>query len=137
MENESGIDPAYQLAEFANLTFRKRLLKDEIKVIDGALADLENGVLEFFAETGGVSWKSKDHYSVYIDQPLRPKVQEEEWPAICRALEATGNEVLLQERANLTTLWALLTEYRKGDGIPPELSIITLDETWKAHVRRA
>lgn len=117
---------------FAELTVEKRELKARERAINDELADLEERLLDDYAELGTDSMRAdvgEDRYTLYLSPDLwagpiksgindrgEPQATDDDWSAANDALRAAGLGDYLHERFNVQSFSSWLRGFRDEHG---------------------
>lgn len=131
-------DPMERIAAYAELTERKRILRQKLDDVQAAMDDLEPALLDWYAENGTQSIKANGA-TVYLHRQIWARPAENDWPKAVAALKASGLADLVQERANINTLSAWVREREAaGEPLPAAFEgAISVAEEFGLRVRRS
>jgi len=115
------------IEEFASIDNEIKERDAVIKKLKKRKRDLEEPLLELFAELGVTSVVTESGRTVHLHRQIWANARTGEdgarnFNAACAALEATGNGDMVERKFNVTKVSALVRELENSeDGIPVEL----------------
>lgn len=100
-----------QVRRFIALTRAKREAEAQMKTIDQELGPLSQQLIDAFAATGTHS-EQVDGMTVYVTYTTWARARDGDQARLCAALQESGYADLVQPRANIQTVSALVRELR-------------------------
>ena len=125
-----------RLAEYIELTARKRALDDDLKELNERLVLIELELLDQF-EAAGVDKIGKDGYTLYMARSLRPRAKDGDRERMLEAIKANGYGDLVKEDIHPKRLEAIVREL-DGQGEMPGWAKGTIEiyEQYNIRVRK-
>ncbi|MDD3513540.1 MAG: hypothetical protein PHV21_06020 [Synergistaceae bacterium] len=125
-----------RLAEYIELTARKRALDDDLKELNERLVLIEMELLDQF-EAAGVDKIGKDGYTLYMARSLRPRAKDGDRERMLEAIKANGYGDLVKEDIHPKRLEAIVREL-DGQGEMPDWAKGTIEiyEQYNIRVRK-
>ena len=125
-----------RLAEYIELTARKRALDDDLKELNERLVLIEMELLDQF-EAAGVDKIGKDGYTLYMARSLRPRAKDGDRERMLEAIKANGYGDLVKEDIHPKRLEAIVREL-DGQGEMPGWAKGTIEiyEQYNIRVRK-
>lgn len=125
-----------RLAEYIELTARKRALDDDLKELNERLVMIELELLDQF-EAAGVDKIGKDGYTLYMARSLRPRAKDGDRDRMLEAIKANGYGDLVKEDIHPKRLEAIVKEL-DGQGEMPDWAKDTIEiyEQYNIRVRK-
>ena len=125
-----------RLAEYIELTARKRALDDDLKELNERLVLIELELLDQF-EAAGVDKIGKDGYTLYMARSLRPRAKDGDRERMLEAIKANGYGDLVKEDIHPKRLEAIVKEF-DGQGEMPDWAKDTIEiyEQYNIRVRK-
>ena len=125
-----------RLAEYIELTARKRALDDDLKELNERLVLIELELLDQF-EAAGVDKIGKDGYTLYMARSLRPRAKDGDRERMLEAIKANGYGDLVKEDIHPKRLEAIVKEL-DGQGEMPGWAKGTIEiyEQYNIRVRK-
>ncbi|HPH11488.1 MAG TPA: hypothetical protein PKW59_11525 [Thermotogota bacterium] len=126
------------LKSFIDLNNQKKGLNEELDRVKTNIDELEEKILEEFAEAGISSIKAFGA-NVFIAPQLFVSPKDGDRPRLIAALKNTGLNEFVQENFNTNTLKAYVKEQRNnGFELPQELEdAMKITETFELRIRKA
>ena len=106
-----------RLAEYIELTARKRALDDDLKELNERLVLIELELLDQF-EAAGVDKIGKDGYTLYMARSLRPRAKDGDRDRMLEAIKANGYGDLVKEDIHPKRLETIVKELDEQGEMP-------------------
>ena len=104
-----------RLAEYIELTARKRALDDDLKELNERLVLIELELLDQF-EAAGVDKIGKDGYTLYMARSLRPRAKDGDRERMLEAIKANGYGDLVKE--DIHSVVSFMLQMRQAKRFP-------------------
>jgi len=125
-----------RLAEYIELTARKRALDDDLKELNERLVLIEMELLDQF-EAAGVDKIGKDGYTLYMARSLRPRAKDGDRERMLEAIKANGYGDLVKEDIHPKRLEAIVRELDgQGEMLDWAKGTIEIYEQYNIRVRK-
>lgn len=106
-----------RLAEYIELTARKRALDDDLKELKERLVMIELELLDQFV-AAGVDKIGKDGYTLYMARSLRPRAKDGDRDRMLEAIKANGYGDLVKEDIHPKRLETIVKELDEQGEMP-------------------
>ena len=111
----------HAVAEFVELTLKKREMAREVSTIEKRLKELTEIIIDQFTEAETIESIRVKGYNVKPKRELWAGAKDGDFALSCAALVASGHSEYVNERFDSRKVSALIREYDREGGIPEEL----------------